>query len=114
MIIAADTVQRILQILPPGSLESVTLGSRLTRETGYTSVSWVNAQRKPASDNEIMMLGAVFGQDWITFNLFQVSEATEPKLGDKITDSEGVVWQIKNIKRKMMQSIFKCTCLKNM
>lgn len=113
MIVAQTTVARIVAMLPPGCLEAVTLGSRQSEESGYTSVSYAVARRKPASSMEMMLTGGQMGQPWITFQLFKQTETTDPKIGDRITDASSVVWQVKKIKSKMIGRIFDCLCLRN-
>lgn len=114
MIDGQTTTQRIIAMLPPGSIESVTLGSRQPRETGYVSVSYAYARSKMAKPQELILAQAVIGQEWAKFELFKTTETVEPKLGDMITDASSVTWQIKKIDSKMMGWIFDCLCLKNM
>ena len=111
------TIYSVISMMPPDAMEvsGVTLGSRQPRETGYTSLPWANARRKPADNKEVMMAGGGgnISEEWIEFQLYKNQEVTDPKIGDSITDSDGVVWQIKAIKAKMMRTAFFCTCLKN-
>lgn len=111
MIFGADVVNR-LRIIMPGQ-ESVTLGSRGATESGYTSVTYTNTRRCPATDDMLMMIGASTKEGYIVFEMYQTTESTDPKVGDKITDSESVVWQIKKIDIRMQQKVFRCLCLKN-
>jgi hypothetical protein len=113
VIVGAEVVQRVIAMMPPGSMESVTLGSRLTGETGYTSVVYANARRVQATEDELAMMSGLSGDEFCPWELYKVDETTDPKVGDKITDSEGVVWQIKSIGIKMQRLIFRCACLKN-
>ena len=113
MIVGSDVVNRIIAMMPPGSMESVTLGSRGVGESGYANVTYGNTRRRPANLNEVYAAGGVANETWIVFELYQTTETTKPKAFDKLTDAEGVVWQIKKVDRKMMQLVHVCTCLKN-
>ena len=107
----SEIVARLIQIMP--GQEAVTLQSRLTRETGYTSYAYAHAQRKPAKRNELMMAGATVGEEWISFALYKTTEAVTPKNGDKITDADAVIWQVKKVEENLDRTVFKCLCLRN-
>lgn len=112
MLLGRNVVDRIIAMMP--GQESVTLGSRGAGESGYTSVTYANARRKPAKREEVMLSGFAFeGNEWTTFGLYKTTESTAPKIGDRITDAESVVWQIKSIDAKMERTVFNCLCLKN-
>lgn len=112
MINGQMVVNRLVSIMP--GIESVTLGSRGAAETGYTSVTYANTRRCPATDDMLMMIGATAKEAYIVFEMYQTTETTDPKIGDRITDSESIVWQIKKIDIRMQQTVFRCLCLKNL
>lgn len=116
MIASLGTVNRIIAMLPPDCKESLTLKSRQPRETEPSSVTYSNARRCKATYEEQMFVASqngVLGVNWIVFELFKTTEATDPKNGDSITDASSVTWQVKKIGVVMMGRIFRCTCLKN-
>lgn len=110
-ILGSDVAIRLTQIMP--GIESVTLGIRGANEAAYTTETYANTRRTPATSQEMMMNGAVFGSHWIIFELYKTTETNSPKLGDSITDASSVVWQIKKIDVKMQQTVFRCLCEKN-
>ena len=114
MIDNQTTIARIVAFMPPNSMESVTLNSRDPAETGYTNVTYANTRRMPATKDEVLMANwAMIGEEWIYFELYKTTETTFPKSGDKITDADSIVWQIKVVDVKLMKTVYKCMCLKN-
>lgn len=113
MITGQGVADRLRLILPPGALETVTLHSRLTGETGYSTESWPQTRRKPPSANEILVAQVVEGDVSVTFQLYLNGQVTMPKLGDKVTDASSVVWQVKKVQTKMMGYVFDLLCLRN-
>ena len=104
---------RAAGFLPPESLETVTLGIRSPLEGAATSATYARAWRHPSNREEMQMNGAVHGTESIWFTLLQLAETVTPKIGDKITDSASVVWQIKKIDRKLHSKIHRCFCIRN-
>lgn len=113
MIDGANVARRVAAMMPPGSVSSITLGSRGASESGYTSYTWDKARTCPATNDMLMEIGASTKEEYVVFELYKINEAVTPKIGDKITDSESVVWQIKKIDVRMQRYIFRCLCLKN-
>ena len=96
----------------PG-IESVTLGIRGANEAAYTSETWDNCRRTPSSRDMSLQIAMSFGEQSIDFELYKTTESATPKIGDRITDADSVVWQIKHIAIKMQQTVFRCTCIRN-
>lgn len=111
MLIGADVVRRLIQIMP--GIESVTLGIRGANEAAYTTETWANTRRTPMSRKEANIAAIVGGESWTSFELYKTTETATPKLGDKITDASSIVWQIKNIDVQMEQTVFRCLCIQN-
>ena len=113
MITGQGVSDRLRLIMPAGALETVTLSSRLTGETGYSTESWPQTRRKPPSSSEGMIGPMVEGDVYVTFQLYRNGQATMPKLGDKVTDASSVVWQVKKVQTKQMGYVYDLLCLQN-
>ena len=112
MISGANICARIIAMMP--GQESVTLGSRLTGETGYTSVTYANTRRTPAKMDIVAMAGGNLRENWIVFELYKTTEATAAKVGDKITDADSVVWRIKKLEIRMQKTVYWCLCIQEL
>lgn len=113
MLTATDLANRVIQLYlagVPDVIESVTLGSRDAREAGYTSVTYANARRVAPSMDDELKAGAANEHIIDVWALLKTTEATDPKVGDKITDSASVVCHIKHIDKKLMGRNFRCIC----
>lgn len=111
MISGATVVNRLISIMP--GQESVTLGIRGANEAAYTSETWDHCRRTPSQKDLSIQMMVSFGEQSIDFELYKTTESATPKIGDRITDAESVVWQIKHIAVKMQQKVFRCTCIRN-
>ena len=110
MIRGANVVRRLLTIMP--AQESVTLKSRNAGETASTDVTYT-ARRKPARKNELLLAGAVLGQQWITFQLYVDAQTNYPKVLDGIVDVAALRWEIKQVETKQQGYVFNCLCIKD-
>lgn len=117
MIDGPQTVQRIIAMLPPDAVKTTfVLKSQQPRQAGYTSIPWGYAReysQRSIQFNEVLLAGALIGEEWTLFELFLTTETVIPKTGDMLTDDSGADHQIKTVVSRMMGYIFHCLCLKN-
>lgn len=107
--ISRETIQSVWEIIPPDALEEVTL----LDNAGATVGTYAHAERKKLSFRQVAMVGAIIGQSWLTFTLYQDQEAFAPLSSYKLVDAAGVTWEVKSVDTDMVQRIHDCICLKD-
>lgn len=99
------------------AVENVTLNSRGAGETGYTAVPDVQARRKSANPDVVLMIpDSDISQGWVMWEIYLTAALTvSPKVKDSITDAAGVSYQILHMPGgyRVAGSAFQCTCLQN-
>jgi hypothetical protein len=110
MIKGAIVARRLLAMMP--GQEDVTLYSRDAAEAGFTGVAY-RAVRKPATKGELILMGAVLGTVYTTFELIRTTQTTLPKLLDAIVDAATVRWEVKKVDVKMEGYVYECLCLQD-
>lgn len=115
-IIGSDVIGRIISMMPSEVWEtSFSLNSQQPLQASYTSYTWNYARKfnNVVDESELLLAGALSGDEWRTFELFKTTETVNPKIGDTVTDENGAIWQVKKVDKRMFDLIFKCLCLKN-
>lgn len=113
MIIGSDVRDRIVQMMPPESMKSMTLKSRQAADAGFTDVAYANVRRKPMDRDDVKLANANSDEIWMKFQFYIGEESTTPKVQDRLTDDESINWTIKFINIKMLGKVYDCLCIRD-
>lgn len=89
--------------------EAVTLKSRPSGDGTTVNVPW-QAMRLPATLKERVYVGVEASVTAGVFVLLRSAQATMPKVGDKITDEDAVVWEVRSVEASVWRRSWRCVC----
>lgn len=92
----------------PGQ-EALTLTS--LSSSGSASVSIPRARRRPLTRKDQLTVGANVGETWVKFQIYVPS--TAPKVGDKLTDASGVVYEIREVEARTVHDVYNPICIQD-
>lgn len=104
MLSGAMAAQRCLILSP--DVQTVTLKSRNAGETGETDYSW-QAQEQPATQADMILSGAVVGENWKILEFFVQTQTVMPKELDQWTDNTGR-YTIHSITVELARNVYRC------
>ncbi len=105
MINGPRIAKHLARVIP--GRETVTLTKRNSDDT-TTSYTIPNVRRKPLTASDMVLAGANLGETWVSYATEQI-----PAVGWKVTGADGVVFEVRNVTSKLVNSVHTAYCLKD-
>lgn len=96
-------------LMPPDALETVVHTAKATN----TQTTYNNVRRKPKKKFIDRSSGSELSVQTVTFQFYAISPSPEFQQLDTLTDANGVVYQVMEVDKKLMGSVYDVTTTQN-
>lgn len=109
MVFTPNTSQ--LKNINVNGLEALTLQSR----TGDTFASYPapRCRRKPLTQDLLDAEGGEFVEATLLWQVWNVGLTVAPKVGDRLTDSAGIVYEVRRVELRTLRDRYECFCVQD-